>query len=301
MAVTIMQHECTPPAAAVDALAAGAAHTVCTLADEAEAETLAFLARRAVQTVFLSTLIRDNGLVSPLNRGTFYGCRNASGRLVGVALIGHATLIETETEAALAAFARLAQGCPNAYLIRGEQERIAGFWRQYEPWGRRARRIAHELLLELRLPVVVHAPVTGLRLATSEDLEQILHVNAEMIEAECGLNPLTRDPVGFRVRLLRRIEQGRVWVWAPQGKVLFKTDVAADMAAAAYLEGVWVHPAERGRGYGLRCLSQLGRKLLKHTETVSLTVNETATAAQAFYRKAGYKVSARYDTIYLQT
>lgn len=299
MAVTLMQHEYTLPVAAP--AAAGATLTVCTLADEDEAATLAFLARRAVQTVFLSTLIRDNGLVSPLNRGTFYGCRNAAGRLVGVALIGHATLIETDEDAALAAFARLAQVCPNAYLIRGEQERIAGFWRHYEPWGRRPRRVEHELLLEQRLPVAVFAPVVGLRLATAADLEQILLVNAGMIEAECGLNPLTRDPVGFRVRLLRRIEQGRVWVWAPQGKVLFKTDVVADTAAAAYLEGVWVHPAERGRGYGLRCLSQLGRTLLKHTETVSLTVNETATAAQSFYRKAGYKVSARYDTIYLQT
>ncbi len=298
MTVTLMQHECTLPIAAPAAMGA---LTVCTFTDEDEAETLAFLARRAVQTVFLSTLIRDNGLGSPLNRGTFYGCRTATGRLVGIALIGHAIIVETDEDAALAAFARLAQVCPHAYLIRGEQARIAGFWRHYEPWGRRPRRVEHELLLEQRLPLAVFAPVVGLRLATSADLNQILLVNAEMIEAECGLNPLVRDPVGFRVRLPRRIEQGRVWVWARQGKVLFKTDVAADTPAAVYLEGVWVHPSERGHGYGLRCLSQLGRTLLKHTETVSLTVNEMAAAAQAFYRKAGYKVSARYDTIYLQT
>ncbi len=299
MTVTLMQHECTLPLAAPPM--ASSPLTVCRLADEDEAPALDFLATRAVQTVFLSTLIRDNGLVSPLNRGTFYGCRNKAGRLVGVALIGHATLVETDEDAALAAFARLAQVCPNTYLIRGEQERMAGFWQHYEPWGRRARRVEHELLLEQRLPLAVFAPVPGLRLATSQDLNQILLVNAEMIEAECGVNPLTRDPVGFRVRLLRRIEQGRIWVWARRGKVLFKLDVAADTPAAVYLEGVWMHPAERGHGYGLRCLSQLGRMLLKHTETVSLTVNETATAAQSFYRKAGYKVSARYDTIYLQT
>ncbi len=32
-------------------------------------EVLSFLAARAVHTVFMAGLIRDNGLVSPLNRG----------------------------------------------------------------------------------------------------------------------------------------------------------------------------------------------------------------------------------------
>ena len=36
-------------------------------------------------------LIRDNGIVSSLNRGTFYGCRDLNGNLEGVALVGHAT------------------------------------------------------------------------------------------------------------------------------------------------------------------------------------------------------------------
>jgi len=296
-----MQQESTldarPRSLPLTEAAAADAHA---LADEHEAEALAFLAARPVHTVFLTTLIRDNGLVSPLNRGTFYGCRDRAGRLTGLALVGHATLMETADEGALAAFARLAQACPNAYLIRGEQDRIAQFWRYYEPQGRRPRRISRELLLEQRPPVVVREPVRELRLATVEDLNCILVVNAEMLEAECGINPLVRDPVGFRVRLLRRIEQGRVWVWTQQGRLLFKAEVVADTAGAAYLEGIWVHPEERGRGYGLRALSQLGRMLLARTETVCLVVNETAAAAQAFYRKAGYKMSANYDTIYLQ-
>ena len=75
------------------------------LAAAEEAEVLSFLAARPVHTVTMASFIRDNGLVSPLNRGAFYGCRDAEGRLVGVALVGHATLVETESDAALAAFA----------------------------------------------------------------------------------------------------------------------------------------------------------------------------------------------------
>src|SRR5438045_6623164 len=88
-------------------------------------EVLAFLAARPLHTVNLTSLIRDNGLVSPANRGTFYGCRDEQGQLEGVALIGHATLIEAHTERALAAFARVARQCPVTHMIMGEQESVA--------------------------------------------------------------------------------------------------------------------------------------------------------------------------------
>jgi len=91
----------SPPAAASSA--ALAAHVLTT---GEESEVLSFLSARPVHTVIMASFIRDNGLVSPLNRGTFYGCRDEEGRLVGVALIGHATLVETESDDALAAFAR---------------------------------------------------------------------------------------------------------------------------------------------------------------------------------------------------
>ena len=78
------------------------------LTDEHRAETLEFLAARPVHTVYMAGLIRDNGLVNPLNRGSFYSCRDAKGKLTGVALIGHITAIETTEEAAIESFARLA-------------------------------------------------------------------------------------------------------------------------------------------------------------------------------------------------
>ncbi len=66
------------------------------------AEVLEFLSQRPMHNVILIGMVMDNGLVSPLNRGTFYGCRNRDGELEGVALIGHATLMETRSRCALA-------------------------------------------------------------------------------------------------------------------------------------------------------------------------------------------------------
>jgi hypothetical protein len=80
------------------------------LSAEDAAEVLAFLAERPLHTVNIAGLIRDNGMESRLNRGAFYGCRDEAGRLEGVSLIGHIVLVESRSERAVAAFARLPQG-----------------------------------------------------------------------------------------------------------------------------------------------------------------------------------------------
>jgi predicted GNAT family acetyltransferase len=267
---------------------------------ENEAEALAFLASRPVHTVNLRSLICDNGLESPLNRGSFYGYRNAVGSLEGVALIGHATLVETSTDRALEAFARRAQEvCSDAHMILGEQERIEEFWGYYAEEGQRKRLACRELLFELRWPVEAHQEVTGLRLATLDDLALILPVQARMAEEESGVNPLLKDPDGFRRRCARRIEQGRMWVLVEEGRLIFKTDVHADTPEVIYLEGIYVNAKERAKGHGLRCLSQLSRTLLRRTEALCLLVNEENLSAHALYRKVGFKFTSTYETIFL--
>ena len=70
-----------------------------------------FLEKRPLYTAYLAGLLRDNGLQSPLNRGTFHGYRDFLGKLEGVGLVGHATLMETTSDRALQAFAKTAQQC----------------------------------------------------------------------------------------------------------------------------------------------------------------------------------------------
>lgn len=271
------------------------------LANGHKAEVLSFLAARPIHTVFMASLIRDNGLVSPLNRGSFYARRDGDNNLEGVALIGHATLIEARNEEALAAFARLAQNCSLAHLIRGEQEKVEYFWNHYAGAGRSPRMVCRELLLEQRVPRVLRHYVKGLRRAAPADIGRVMEVNAAMAHEESGVNPLECDPQGFRLRTARRIERGRVWVWTKKDRLIFKADVVAETPQATYLEGVYVSPEERGKGYGLRCMTQLGRTLLSTSSSVCLTVNEQVRNALAFYSKAGYQPRSHYDTIYLSS
>lgn len=266
-----------------------------------ESEILRFLAARPIHTVFMASLIRDNGVVSDLNRGSFFGCRTPDGALDGVALLGHATLIETENPECIRAFAHLAKNQPPAHLIRGEQQKVESFWQHFTDGQHKPRIVCGELLLELDALRTDTAAVDGLRRATVADLEAIVNVNAAMAYDESGINPLDRDPDGFRARQARRIGKGRVWVWIEDQRLLYKTDVVAETSQAVYLEGVYVDPEHRTRGYGLRCLSQLASSLLQQSETICLTVNEKNPGTQRFYKKAGYKLVSRYDSIYLNS
>lgn len=264
-----------------------------------KAEVLEFLAQRPIHTVALMSLINDNGIVSPLNRGTFYGCRDLNGRLEGVALVGHATLIETVSDRALAALAQVAQQCGNTHMIMGEKERVADFWGHYAAAGRRQRLACREWLFELSWPIEAREPVAGLRRATLAELELVAPVQAKLAFEESGVNPLAVDPRGFVARCRRRIEQGRTWVVVEDDKLIFKADVISRTAEVNYLEGIWISEERRANGSGLRFMSELMRRLLEETKSVCLFVNETNKLAQSFYRKCGFHFRATYETIFL--
>ena len=275
--------------------------SVMKLTNEDRNEVLSFLTERPIHTVCMVGFIRDNGLESELNRGTFYGCRNSEGRLEGVALIGHTTLIEVRTDRALKEFAPVAQVCSNTFMIMSEQERIEQFWNHYADEGQEIRLICRELLFELRRPVQVPEKVEGLRLATIDDLELIAPVHAAISEAESGVNPLTVDPVGFRQRCARRIERQRVWVVIENGMLVFKADIQADTPDVTYLEGIYVNPAMRSRGIGRACLSELTQKVLLRSKSVCVLVNENNPKAHAFYRLSNFKLRGYYYSTFMQS
>ncbi|HWS54798.1 MAG TPA: GNAT family N-acetyltransferase [Pyrinomonadaceae bacterium] len=284
----------------------GLAAAVSELTERDRAEVLALLAERPVNTVGMAGLIRDNGVVSPHHRGTFYGCRNSEGRLEGVALIGHHTLVEARTRRALAEFALIAQACARTHMIMGEVETVDEFWKAYADEGRAVRRVCREVLFELRRPALAGLtqlmvePGAGLRRAAAADVDLIAPVHAALAEAESGVNPLDTDPQGFVRRCLRRINQGRTWVVVEGGRLVFKADVQADTLEVVYLEGVYVHPDERGTALGRRYMNQLCRRLLARTHVLCLLANEENERAQRFYRVCGFRARAVYDTLYLR-
>ena len=264
-----------------------------------EPEALRFLAERPIHTVVAASLLHENGAVSPHNRGFFYVCRDHAKKIEGVALIGHATIVEARTPHAVAAFAQLAAH-NQADFIRGERTTVKAFWKLYSEYGHKARLICREMLFEKSERLPEFEPVTELRLATLRETEHVVAINAQLVIEERDSDPRQTDPAGFRARVEHRINQHRVWIWMRDGKPVFKADVIGDTPEMIYLEGIHVHPDYRNKGYGKRGLLQLCTNFARHNRSVCLTVNQRKADKAGFYVRSGFDYHSEYQTVYLR-
>ena len=148
--------------------------------------------------------------------------------------------------------------------------------------------------------VLREAPAPGgsaLRAATFSDLDLLVPACALTHEEELGVDPLERDPVGFRRRTAAQIEEGRSWLWVENGTILFKAEASAWTPSAVQLQQVWVDPEVRMMGYATRGLSDLCRLLLELTPTVCLFVRPENAPALRLYEKIGMRQEGTYRSV----
>lgn len=263
-------------------------------------EVLQFLNERPVHTVVMTSFIRDNGIVSDLNRGTFYGYRNTDGTLSGVALIGHSTLVEARSDESLKAFAFTARNSKTPiHLIMSSGNAASKFWEHYSGGASSPRLVCTEELFEIGFPFAIRPNEWNLRNADMSHLLPVAEAQAEIAFLESGVDPMLIDREGFLRRVARRIEQNRVFVVFEDGKLIFKADIIAETDQTAYLEGIYVHPEFRGKGISPKCLSSLSRELLKRVENVCLLSSITFTNAHRSFQKAGFRNTDRCTTLFV--
>ena len=262
-------------------------------------EALAFLGQRPLHTVILAGLLRQHGTVVSLPRGEFYSCRDPRGNLEGMALVGRATMFEARSAASLSALAKRARRCPSVKMIMGEAGDLEDFWKHYATDEHAPRLFCRELFYESSRQFSRAAGVEGLRQATLGDLDQIVEAHALMVFEEIGVNPLAADAAGFRQRCALRVERGQVWTLIERGELIFKADVVTETPEATYIEGLWVNPAHRLKGYGRSCWASLSRALLKRTPAFCWFVNAQFSVARSFYERVNAVSLGDYNKIYL--
>lgn len=263
-------------------------------------EVQAFLAIRPVHTVVMTSWITDNGIDSELNRGKFYGYRNTSGTLEGVALIGHSTLVEARSDEALKALAFTARsaGTP-IHLIWSNGNAAEDFWK-YLTGGQKAPRLTcTEALFEISFPFAVQQTEWQIKNAEMSQLLPVAEAQAEVAFLECGVDPMIRDRVGFLKRVERRIKQDRVFVVLDGDQLVFKADIIAETADVIYLEGIYVAPEYRGRGIGSKCLSSLSLGLLGRVEHICLLSNVDFDGAHKSFLRAGFRNTDQCTTLFV--
>jgi ribosomal protein S18 acetylase RimI-like enzyme len=246
---------------------------------------LDFCAREPVERVFLEDVAR-RGL------GRFLAIDDGRG---AVTALCHAGANVVPSGAGSAAFAPAAAKARSRMII-GEATAVGELWdaaRDALPPAREDR--PHQPVYAIR-----EAPPpgeTGLRAATPADLERLLPACAAAHQLELHLDPLARDPDGFRWRTEAQIEEGRSWVWLEDDVVLFKAEASAWTPSAVQLQQVWVDPVARRRGYGARGMRDLVRLLLATTPWVTLFVRSENTAAIATYESIGMRQVLEYRSV----
>lgn len=249
-------------------------------------QILAFCARAPVERVFLEDVAR-RGL------GRFVAVDGED----GLAALCHLGANVVPAGEGCDRFARRVERA-RARMIIGE-ERAVG-----ELWAALQRRLGVPREDRHGQPVfAIEEPPepggSGLRPAQPADLERLLPACALAHEEELGVNPLARDPDGFRWRTAAQIEDGRSWVWLEDGVIRFKAEASAWTPAAVQLQQVWVDTEARRQGYADRALRDLCRLLLERTSSVCLFVRPENAPALALYRSIGMRHVLDYRSVIL--
>ena len=270
------------------------------LTENERAEALEFLASQPVHTVVMASFINDNGLESKANRGSFFGYRNESGQLEGLALIGHATLIEARTDEAVRAFAIAASRSDvKIKLIMSAGDGAERFWKFFANSGNSPTHTFEEILFQASFPFAVQRCDEEIRLATRSELDQVAAAQAEVAFGETGIDPMVQDREGFLERVGDRIDKGRVYVAMREGKLAFKADVMAEANDVCYIEGVYVNEAYRGQGIGSACLSRVCVELFGRVTHVSMLSNSEFGSAHKSFERAGFKRTGSCTTLFV--
>jgi ribosomal protein S18 acetylase RimI-like enzyme len=247
-------------------------------------QILAFCAEDPVERVFLEDVARRG-----LGRFT---ALTAGGPLTALCHVGANVVPSGE---GCDAFAKAA-AAGRARMLIGEENAVGDLWKAAAP------RMPAPRQDRPGQPVYVleEAPAgggTGLREAKLSDLGLLVPACAAAHEEEIGLNPLVRDPDGFRWRTQAQIGEGRSWLWVEEGTILFKAEASAWTPDAVQLQQVWVDPSARNRGYAQRAMRDLCRRLLAEVPHVCLFVRPENAPAIRVYEAIGMKRTIMYRSL----
>ena len=186
--------------------------------------------------------------------------------------------------------------------IVGEADAALGLWRRLaEAWSRPREIRANQPSL-----VIDHAPLVDpdplVRRSRPEEYDVVLPACVRMFAEEVGYSPASgpNGPYETRVRSLIAEERSFVrLVRGPTGpEVVFKAELGAVAGKIAQVQGVWVAPAYRGRGFsenGMAAVVAMTRSEV--APTVSLYVNDYNVRALAAYNRVGFRQVGTFATV----
>ncbi|WP_199439078.1 GNAT family N-acetyltransferase [Umezawaea beigongshangensis] len=181
----------------------------------------------------------------------------------------------------------------------GPAEQVMGLWQELRPdWGP-AREVREDqpLMAMFRGPDVPPDPLV--RPVRPDELERYLPAAISMFVEEVGVDPCAEDGgASYRARVAELVAGGRAFARFEGGEVVFKAEIGALSGKVGQIQGVWVRPDRRGRGFGTAGTAAVADHLIRgFGRAASLYVNSFNSAARAAYRRVGFEQVGQYATV----
>jgi predicted GNAT family acetyltransferase len=269
------------------------------LSDRDVAEALAVCNRDPVANVFVASRIAAVGLDSWRLGAEVWG-HTVDGRVDSLCFAGaNLVPVQADDEAAKAFAGRARRSGRRCSSIVGPADAVEVMWRALEPtWGpARDVRLRQPLMSIDGAPLVAVDP--AVRQVRPQELDILLPACVAMFTEEVGVSPAAGDGgVLYRARVAELISQGRSFARIEDGVVVFKAEIGAATVDACQVQGVWVHPSQRGQGVGTAgtaAVVELSRRQI--APIVSLYVNDYNAAARRAYTRVGFREVGMFASV----
>jgi ribosomal protein S18 acetylase RimI-like enzyme len=276
---------------------AASARCVRELCEQDFAAVIRLLDEDPMRAVHLRGLVEDYGVCNAALRGRLFGYYEDD-HLANIALLGHHTLIYKEREGLKEFAEKFIETNVGGNLILGPLEQVEEFWCHLKRHGRETRLVSPQFWYVCRKPLLATDAIQ-LTLATLDQLDEIVPVQAHLVYEQSGRDPRVTDPEGFRSRVRERILRQRTWVKTQEGRVIFKAELVCESPDAVYLESIWTRPNQRGTGIATTCVTELVNRFLFKKKAVCILVDPEEEAAQRIYRRVGFAHEADYQARFL--
>ena len=257
------------------------------------------LAGDPVGNVFVASRL-DAGALNPTTPGMLWGwpAEHPTALLhAGANLVPVATSLD-----AIPAFVEAAGRRRTCQSIVGPSWLVRPLWRALvERWGQ-----PYEAVRDVRQ----HQPVMALsagpsgpvdsrvRPITTADFDSYFAASVAMYTEEVGADPLANGSgSGYRSYCRWLVDLGRAFGIVEHGRVIFKSDIGAASGSVAQIQGVWLDPAQRGRGLSAPAVAAVTEYILAEYHTASLYVNDFNIPAIRAYQAVGFTQVGEFATI----
>ena|ERR1051326_3196224 len=268
------------------------------VADLAEAQGV--LGRDPAANVFVASRVEASGLDAWRLGGELWGY-HVNGRLDALCYSG-ANLVPVEAGPdAVRAFAERArrQGRRCSSIV-GPADSAMALWDHLRPaWGPAREVRANQPLMVIRGSSPTVGPDFRVKPVKPDQIDVLLPACIAMFTEEVGVSPLGDDNGNsYRARVSELVHAGRAFAWIEDGHVVFKAEIGAMTADACQIQGVWTHPALRGRGIAAAGMAAVVEYALRDfASLVSLYVNDYNAPARAVYRRVGFEEVGAFASI----